>query len=86
MNMSEFETMLTSAEVAKILKVHISTVRRLYQDSEIAYRKLCHRTVRIYESSVKSYFEREKRIEPKELPDIEPAKTDFRKLPPAGIY
>ncbi len=84
--MSELEIMLTPMEVAKILKVHISTVRRLYQDGILQYCRFGHRTVRIYESSLKSYIEREKRTQPKELPDIGPAKTDFRKLPPAGIY
>jgi len=83
--MSEMEIVLTPAEVAEMLKVHISTVRRLYQDGELAYRKLGHRTVRIFQSSVEAFLKRDCARKPKIIPEVVLQKIDFTKLPPAGI-
>jgi len=83
--MSEMEKLLKPAEVAGILKVHVSTVRRLYQDGELAYRKLGHRTIRIFQSSVEAYLKRDCSRKPRIIPEVAAPKTDFSKLPPAGI-
>jgi len=83
--MSEMEIVLTPAEVAGMLKVHVSTVRRLYQDGDLAYRKLGHRTVRIFQSSVEAFLKRDCARKPRIIPEFAAPKTDFAKLPPVGI-
>ena len=83
--MSEPIKMLTPSEVAEILKVHVSTVRRLYRDGELEYCRLGHRTVRIYPKSVNDYLQISQAVKPKTLPEYSGSKTDFSKLPPAGI-
>ena len=77
--------LLKPMEVAEMLKVHISTVRRLYQDGELEYRKLGHRTIRIFQSSVEAYLERDQPGKSKAIPQFEAPKIDFARLPPAGI-
>ena len=84
--MSDSEEMLTPSEAADILKVHISTVRRLYRDGELEYCRLGHRTVRIFQSSVLKFLESTKSVKPKIIPEYAGSTTDFQKLPPAGIY
>ena len=83
--MSEPEKMLTPAEAAEILRVHVSTVRRLYRDGELDYCRLGHRTVRIFPKSVQHYLYSSQASKPKTLPEYSGPKTDFSKLPPAGI-
>jgi len=78
--------MLTPAETAELLKLHISTIRRLYRDGELEYCRLGHRTIRIYQSSILKYLEDTKASFPKTIPDYTAPTTDFKKLPPAGIY
>ena len=78
--------MLTTAEAAELLKLHISTIRRLYRDGELEYCRLGHRTVRIYQSSILKYLEDTKSAKPKAIPEYSAPTTDFKKLPPAGIY
>ncbi len=80
------QKMLTPAEAAELLKLHISTIRRLYRDGELEYCRLGHRTIRIYQSSVLKYLEDTKASIPKAIPEYSGVKTDFKKLPPAGIY
>ena len=79
------DKLLKPVEVAEMLKVHISTVRRLYQDGELEYRRLGHRTIRIYQTSVEAYLDRERPIESREVPNNEPFTIDFTELPPAGV-
>jgi excisionase family DNA binding protein len=85
MNMFEMEKLLKPVEVAGMLKVHVSTVRRLYQDGELTYRKLGHRTVRIFQSSVEAFLKRDSSRKPRIIPEVVTPKNDFAKLPPAGI-
>ena len=79
------EILLKPLEVANLLKVHVSTVRRLYQDGELEYRRLGHRTIRIFQVSVEAYLERDRPRKSKSIPQFEAPKIDFAKLPPAGI-
>ena len=79
------EKLLTPMEVADLLKVHISTIRKLYQDGELEYRRLGHRTIRILQSSVEAYLDRDRPRKSRSIPQFEAPKTDFARLPPAGI-
>ena len=79
------EMLLKPMEVAEMLKLHISTVRRLYKDGELEYRRLGHRTIRIFQVSVEAYLERDRPRKSKSIPQFEAPKIDFAKLPPAGI-
>ncbi len=79
------EILLTPVEVAEILKLHVSTVRRLYQDGELEYRKLGHRTIRIFQSSVEAFLKRDCSRKLRIIPEAEAPKIDFARLPPAGI-
>jgi excisionase family DNA binding protein len=83
--MFEMEKLLKPVEVAGMLKVHVSTVRRLYQDGELDYRKFGHRTVRIFQSSVEALLKRDCSRKSRVIPELAAHKTDFSKLPPAGI-
>ena len=84
--MSDSDKMLTPREAAELLKVHICTIRRLYRDGELEYCRLGHRTVRIFQNSVLKYLENTKSAKPKIMPEYSGVKSDFKKLPPAGIY
>ncbi len=86
MNMSDREKMLTPMEAAGLLKVHICTVRRLYRDGHLDYCRLGYRTVRIFEESINDYLQKMKSAKPKTLAEYSAPTTDFKKLPPAGIY
>lgn len=79
------EELLTPPEVADRLKMHVQTIRRLYRDGELEYRKFGHRTIRIYARSVEAYADHGKPTKAKELPDYEPIRTNFTELPPAGL-
>ena len=84
-SMIDLDKMLTPLEVAKILKIHVSTVRVLYRDGILDYCRLGHRTVRIYPQSVRDYLQNIQTSRPKSIKEYSVTKTDFSKLPPAGI-
>ena len=79
------EKLLTPKQVASILKISISTVRRLYRDGELQCLRLGHRTVRLYRSDVENYLKRNRPTRVKQIPEIEPVTINFEKLPPAGV-
>ena len=79
------EKLLTTIQVASILKISTSTVRRLYRDGEIQYLKLGHRSIRFYSYDIEDYLERKKPKEIRQILDIKPVAIDFKKLSPAGV-
>ncbi len=66
------ESMLTPRQVSEILRVSLPTVRKLYRNGELEYRKLGHRTIRIYPSSIKDFLKRSKPPPVRDVPDCEP--------------
>lgn len=77
--------MLTAVQVAEILEISIPTVRRLYRDGDLRYKRIGYRTVRIFESSVSEYQKRDKSLRIKDMPENEPFTIDISELPPAGV-
>ncbi|MBC8485888.1 helix-turn-helix domain-containing protein [bacterium] len=54
------EKMLKPIQVCEILELSLPTVRRLYRNGELEYRRLGHRIIRIYEWSVEQYVNKHK--------------------------
>ena len=79
------EKLFTPRQVASVLNISISTVRRLYQDGELQYLRFGYRTIRIYRSDIEDYLRRNMPPKMKQVPDFKPIPLDFGKLPPAGI-
>ena len=79
------EKLFTAKQVASILNISTSTVRRLYKDGELQCLRLGFRTVRFDHSDVEAFLRRNKPTKVKQVPDFKPIPLDFGKLPPAGI-
>ena len=79
------EKLLTAKQVASILNISTSTVRRLCRDGELQCLRLGFRTVRFYRSDVEEFLKRSESTKVKQIPEIEPVSIDFEKLPAAGV-
>ena len=79
------EKLLTTKQVASLLNISTSSVRRLYRDEELQYLKLGHRSIRFSRCDVENFLERNKPKEIRQIPDFKPVVTDFKEMPPVGI-